>query len=68
MRPIILALAIAAGFGLATSSPSLSAPVNGIALGDVAKAGSPVETARFYRHCRHWRHSRRTCWRRWRRG
>ena len=66
MRQMIIALAIGAGFGLATASPTLGAPLNGSALSDVARAGSPVETARWYRHCRHWRHSRRTCWRRWR--
>jgi hypothetical protein len=67
MRQIIIAVAIAAGFGLATSSPTLSAPLNGSSLNELARAGSPVEAVRWGRHCRHWRHSRRTCWRRWRR-
>jgi PhoPQ-activated pathogenicity-related protein len=68
MRQILIAMTIATGFGLAMTSPTLSAPLNGSVLGDVARSESPVEAARWSRSCRHWRHSRRTCWRRWRRG
>ena len=67
MRSTMIALVLAAGFGLAASTPSLSAPASS-SLGELstlAKSNSQVEQAHWRRHCRHWRHSRRTCWRRW---
>ncbi len=38
MRSIMIALVLAAGFGLAGTSSSLSAPMSGKVLGDLARA------------------------------
>jgi len=68
MRSTMIALVLAAGFGVAYASPSLSAPATGSGLGQLSilgKSDAVVEKAHWRRWCRHWRHSRRTCWRRW---
>jgi hypothetical protein len=64
MRSIMIALVLAAGFGLAGTSSSLSAPMSTKVLGDVARAESVTEEVRCRRRCRHYRHSGRRCWRR----
>ena len=64
MRSIMIALVLAAGFGLAGTSSTLSAPMSGKVLADLAKAESVTEEARYRRRCRHYRHSGRRCWRR----
>ena len=64
MRSIMIALVLAAGFGLAGTSSSLSAPMSTKVLGDVARAASVTEEVRCRRRCRHYRHSGRRCWRR----
>jgi len=64
MRSIMIALVLAAGFGLAGTSSSLSAPMSGKVLADLAKAESVTEEARYRRRCRHYRYSHRRCWRR----
>ncbi len=63
MRSIMIALVLAAGFGLAGTSSSLSAPMSSKVLGDVAKSESVTQDVRCRRHCRHKRHSGRRCWR-----
>jgi hypothetical protein len=64
MRSIMIALVLAAGFGLAGTSSTLSAPASGKALGDIARSESLTQDVRCRRHCRHGRHSHRRCWRR----
>ena len=66
MRSIMIALVLAAGFGLAGTSSTLSAPVSSSkVLGDLARAESLTEEARWCkRRCRHYRYSNRRCWRR----
>ena len=63
MRSIMIALVLAAGFGLAGTSSTLSAPMSTKVLGDVARAESVTEEVRCRRRCRHARHSGRRCWR-----
>ena len=64
MRSIMIALVLAAGFGLAGTSSTLSAPMSSKVLGDVAKSESVTQDVRCRRHCRHGRHSHRRCYRR----
>lgn len=64
MRSIMIALVLAAGFGLAGTSSTLSAPMSSKVLGDVAKSEFVTQDVRCRRHCRHHRHSGRRCWRR----
>ena len=65
MRSIMIALVLAAGFGLAGTSSTLSAPVSGKVLGDIARAESLTEEARMCkRRCWHYRYSQRRCHRR----
>jgi hypothetical protein len=64
MRSIMIALVLAAGFGLAGTSSTLSAPASGKVLGDIARSESLTQDVRCRRHCRHGRHSHRRCWRR----
>ena len=66
MRSIMIALVLAAGFGIAGASPTLSAPASSTILGDIAKSDSSVVSVRWHRHCRHYRHSHRRCHRSWR--
>ena len=63
MRSIMIALVLAAGFGLAGTSSTLSAPASGKALGDIARSELLTQDVRCRRHCRHGRHSHRRCWR-----
>jgi hypothetical protein len=64
MRSIMIALVLAAGFGLAGTSSTLSAPMSSKVLGDVAKAEAVTQDVRCRRHCRHHRYSRHRCYRR----
>jgi hypothetical protein len=64
MRSIMIAAVLAAGFGLAGTSTTMSAPLTGKVLGDVAKTESVTKEVRWRRHCRHYRYSHRRCWRR----
>ena len=42
MRRILIAGVAAAGFGVAATSGSMAAPVNGVVLGDLATGSAPV--------------------------
>jgi hypothetical protein len=64
MRSVLIALVLAAGFGLAGTSSTLSAPVSGKVLGDIGKSETLTQDVRCRRHCSHRRHSHRRCWRR----
>ena len=65
MRSVMIALVLAAGFGLAGTSSTIAAPTSGKVLGDIARSESLTQEARWCRrHCRHYRHSGRRCWRR----
>ena len=46
MRSIMIALVLAAGFGLAGTSSSLSAPMSGKVLGDIARSESVTQDVR----------------------
>jgi hypothetical protein len=59
MRSFIIALVLAAGFGLAGTSSTLSAPMSSKVIGDVAKSESVTHEARCRRVCNRYR-----CWRR----
>jgi hypothetical protein len=64
MRSLVIAMVLAAGFGLAGSSSAISAPISSKAVGDIAKSQSVTQDVRYCRrHCRHGRYSHRRCWR-----
>ena len=54
MRTLLIAGATAAGLGLAATSGSLAAPVNGAVLGELATGGAPV--TQVYWHHGYWHH------------
>ncbi|MGE0034187.1 MAG: hypothetical protein AB7S93_00975 [Xanthobacteraceae bacterium] len=70
MRAFLLATVVAAGLGLAGTTATLAAPVNGAAIAQAADAGKAVEQVRWWRYRYHWRWHRpgyyhRYYWRRW---
>lgn len=54
MRSILIAGVMAAGLGIAATSGSVAAPVNGAVVNDLANAGAPV-TQVYWRRGGHWR-------------
>jgi hypothetical protein len=66
MRKIFIALAMASGVGLLTSSPTLAAPVHGMAIDHAARFGVATEQVhwRWWRHHRH-HHHHHYYYRRW---
>ena len=58
MRGILIAATVALGTGLLASSPTVAAPVHGMAIGNAANVGSVTEQAhwRYYRWRPHYRH------------
>jgi hypothetical protein len=60
MRGVLIAALVAGTVGLAGTSPTIAAPINGAVLQDIQSVD--LEKARWY--CRHWGYSRRRCWRR----
>jgi hypothetical protein len=59
MHPFVIALVLAACFGLAGTSSSLSAPLSGNAIREAAKSQSVVQEVPCRRVCNRYR-----CWRR----
>jgi hypothetical protein len=55
MRKIFLAVVVASGVGLLSSSPTLAAPVHGMVIGHAARIDTAIEQV----HWRWWRHHRR---------
>jgi hypothetical protein len=64
MRAIIIAASMALGIGLAGMSPSMAAPVNGIAIHNAAHLNPVVDQVHWRWHHRHWwwRHHHRRHW------
>ena len=63
MRSVMIALVLAAGFGLAGTSSTIAAPTSGKVLGDIARSESLTQDVRRRCHvrCRHGYYSRRHC-------
>lgn len=65
MRAFLIATVLAAGIGLAGTTPTLAAPVNGAAIAQAADAGKAIEPVRWWRYRYHWRWHRHWYHRRW---
>ena len=65
MRAILIATLVAAGLGLAGTSPTLAAPANGTAIADAVTLNPMVEQVywrRYYHRHWRWRHHYRRWW------
>ena len=64
MRTIMIALLVAGGIGLVSTSTSSGAPANGAAIAKAAATASTVQEVRRYCY-RHWRYNSRTRFLHW---